>query len=156
MLAPGLTGCSSLVTAAIGIGIDDAGELVAAVHVCGGNLDDGMTSAVLVTDDDRSSTIGSWIRESPLVLTERWTLGAPSGSWHPTGPDVDALDPGVRYAISAFGADEATSTGFLSSSPADLDGLQPGQVLVARYPDDPALPVTLVPIPFVGMHLEPC
>jgi hypothetical protein len=132
LAAPLLVACSPPVNAAVGIGYDHSGRLVAAFKVCHKNI-----RAIDLDSHTDTGPHVSWRRDPPLRGLEQLALdGHSSGPWTFTGTAVPVFEDGGKYTLWASGPYDVFQ-GSVSFSGSDFLRLRPGQLLVRRHTSDP-------------------
>jgi len=127
--SPALTACQPAVHAAVGVGYDQQGRLVAAISVC----DEDVTRALLQTDSPTGLVV-QWHRDSSLHGSEMWALESSSdGHWTADGAGVAKLDARTEYSLWALQGEEGSNQGHVVFRSDDLAGLRPGQLLVSAH-----------------------
>ncbi len=130
-----LTACGNAADADIlgraGITVDGAGKPVAVVRVCHGEVD---TVQLLgdragLADDEPNPVIGTWQAERGATGTIELDLTADNAGW--TGEPIPQLDAGRTYVLAASDGDADAEASQVSFTPAQLTGLDAGQVIVA-------------------------
>lgn len=133
--AAALTACGNATDADIvgrtGITVDSAGNAVALVRVCHGEID---TVQLLgdrsgLADDEPNPVIATWQSDSGLTGTIELALSGENDGW--SGPAAPGLEDGRTYVLNASDSDVDAEASQVSFTPAQLRGLDPGQVIVA-------------------------
>ncbi|MFE7462850.1 hypothetical protein ACFU6R_01920 [Streptomyces sp. NPDC057499] len=125
------SGCTVPIDAVAGISVTDDGHLLGAIMVCGHHID-GATLHVDTDDANNASPSARWTADHPLApgLTT-WPLDPPAPGWSATGP-LTSLAPRTTYALYGWTKDNSWSSGHVTFTLADLDGLTPGKVYYNR------------------------
>jgi hypothetical protein len=126
-----VVGCSSLIascdtvgsTGLAGVGIDEEGDLVGSMQICGHQLD----AATLYRTRD-SEHLGRWRAVPPVIGFTSFSMEAPNGGWAaeqgyspPSGDD--------EYGFYGGTFNNTWSASTVAFHLSDLAGMKPGEVL---------------------------
>jgi hypothetical protein len=118
------TGCSAEVTGLAGVSVDERGNPIAVAVACTGRFDGAILEDV--SNLAAITTAKKW--SFSAARTTRWNIVQSPTATNPKPGGTLALNPEVRYNLTASSKDQQTRSLDVTFMVADLARLRPGQV----------------------------
>jgi hypothetical protein len=118
------TGCTAEVTGLAGVSVDERGNPIAVVVACTGKFDGAILEDV--SNLDAITTARKWSFSAARAM--QWNIVQSPTATNPKPEGTLALNPKVRYNLTASSKDQQTRSTDVTFMVTDLARLRPGQV----------------------------